>query len=403
LLLIGCLSGSSLQIQAQAPPAAANLATGISQIRAGDYFAALFTLNQVVRQTSAPSEDSATLARAHAFRAMAYSGLGQSERARVAVMLALKADPNVAVGATDFSPATVALFAEARRPVSANPETAGQEAEQAGRFQQAFLSYLNAFQSLPEPPASADDQRLREKIIGVVRKLEAKPPVPQEARDHLRNAQDLLDAEAILGSAAGTASQQAAAELRQSIRIAPWWPDAIFRFATVLQKVQRVDEALVNLSLYRLADPEGYAAMVGRVAPKTGADRSATTAADAKSVGPATLYVYLLRGATSKIRCDGQPIADLEDFHYVKLNVSPGNHTIKVRDSEIVAAFEANREVYLRFSREGYPARYKLRLASPNEAPEELRKRSVVANDPKRTFSAECKAGTSAAKPRSSS
>lgn len=408
LLAIGCLSGSSLQVQAQAPPAAANLAAGISQIRAGDYFAALFTLNQVVKQASGPSEDSATLARAHAFRAMAYSGLRQPERASAAVMLALKADPNVAVGATDFSPATVALFAEARRPVSADPETAGQDAEQAGRFQQAFLSYLSAFQSLPEPPASADDHRLREKIIGVVGKLDTKPPIPQEARDHLRKAQDLMDAEAILGSVAGTASQQAAAELRQSIRLAPWWPDAIFRFATVLQKVQRADEALVNLSLYRLADPEGYAAMVGRVAPKTGADRAATTTEAATSGRPAVIYVYWLptsrsMGVKPKTLCDGELVANIQAGHVVRLNATPGIHSIKVYKETYTGQFVGGQDHYIRAAIEGYPARLKVRLTSAADGSAEIRDREIVPNDAKRTFSAECKAGASAAKPRSGS
>ena len=34
-------------------------------------------------------------------------------------------------------------------------------ADQAGGSQEAFLAYLRAFQALPEPPASADDRRLR--------------------------------------------------------------------------------------------------------------------------------------------------------------------------------------------------------------------------------------------------
>ena len=111
------------------------------------------------------------------------------------------------------------------------------------------------------------------------------------------------------------------------------------------------------------------------------------------------LYVYLLRGSKSKIQCDGQHIADLEDFHYIKLNVSPRHSPIKVRESTIVAAFEANGALYIRFSREGYPARYKLRLASPDEAAEEIRKRGIVANDPERTYSAECSPPAASGKP----
>ena len=48
---------------AQAPSVTANPATGINQVRAGDFFTALFTLNQVVRQTSERPEDAPTLGR----------------------------------------------------------------------------------------------------------------------------------------------------------------------------------------------------------------------------------------------------------------------------------------------------------------------------------------------------
>lgn len=51
LPVIGCLSGLSPQVQVEAPPAAASLATGISQLRAGDCFRALLTLNDVVSRT----------------------------------------------------------------------------------------------------------------------------------------------------------------------------------------------------------------------------------------------------------------------------------------------------------------------------------------------------------------
>jgi hypothetical protein len=109
---------------AQTPSVTANLATGIGQVRAGDFFTALFTLNQVVRQASERPEDAPTLARAHAFRALAYEGLNQPDRAKAAVDLAIAADPNVALSPAEFSTRTIALFDAARRGGSAAPPAA---------------------------------------------------------------------------------------------------------------------------------------------------------------------------------------------------------------------------------------------------------------------------------------
>ena len=55
---------------------------------------------------------SATLARAHAYRAAAYIGLDQPERAMAAALLAVRADPQFVVAVPEFSPAVVKLFAD---------------------------------------------------------------------------------------------------------------------------------------------------------------------------------------------------------------------------------------------------------------------------------------------------
>jgi hypothetical protein len=320
---------------------------------------------------------------------MAYLGLNQPERAQAALVLALKANPGISVEASEFTPAVAALFAGARAPAAASPEAAGQAAEQAGRFQDAFLAYLSAFQSLSDPLAPADDRRLRERIMTVVQKLPTKPVVPQEARAHLTTAEGILAADAALGGSGGPAAQQAAlTELRQAVRIAPWWPEPLFNLASVLQKLQQFDLALFNLNLYRLADPAGF------LARTTPAPAAAPVAAGETPVrrtpASAVLYVYYVRGARSAMRCDGLQLAELESGRFAKVNVPPGSHTIKVRDSEIEADFASNATVYLRFSRDGYPARYRLRVMNADEAAEEIRRRDIVANDPQRTFSGEC-------------
>ena len=44
---------------------------------------------------------------------------------------------------------------------SADFEKTGQAAQQEGRFQDAFIAYLSAYQALPDPPSAEDDRRLR--------------------------------------------------------------------------------------------------------------------------------------------------------------------------------------------------------------------------------------------------
>ena len=219
---------------------------------------------------------------------------------------ALAADPNIAINAPEFPPAVVAMFGELRRPANRDPEAEGDAASQTGGLQEALLAYLRAYQALPEPAAAAADQRLREKIVRVVQKMATKPVVSDDARSHLSKAQDLLDAEAILGGAVGKASEQAAVELRQAIRLAPWWGDATFRLATVQQRLNRVDEALVNLGIYRLADPEGFAARAGRAAPRDASAAPPVAAAPPvvpKPSGPAMIYIS---GPSSSAVADGK-------------------------------------------------------------------------------------------------
>lgn len=137
-------------------------------------------------------------------------------------------------------------------------EAAGETAQQAGRFQDAFEAFVSAYQALPEPPSPNDDRRLRDRIIRTAQRLDAVPAIPLAAREHALKADQLLDAEAILGATAGASSQAAVIELRSALRAAPWWAAPTMKLATTLQKLQRVDEALLNLNLYKLADPVGY-------------------------------------------------------------------------------------------------------------------------------------------------
>lgn len=361
---------------AQVPSAPANLAAGINQVRAGDFFTALFTLNQVVRQTSERREDAAILARAHAFRAMAYEGLNQPDRAKAAVTLALEADPNVVVSPSEFSTRMIALFDAARRPLPADPEAAGQALEQAGRFQQAFQSYLKAYQSLPDPAPTADDQRLREQIIRVVPRLETPPAITAASRAHVAKADQLVEAEAILGSSSGTSSIAAATELRQAVRSSPWWPEATLKLATVLQKLQRVDEALLNLTLYKLAVPGGSPGMP----------------AVKKEDVTGTIHIFRRHGGGSrriKVECDGVTVADLQNDRSVTLTAAPGTHYVDVGGDRLALEVAGGQDHYVRLA-VSFTSGWTVRAVSAEAARAEIAERTIGPADANRIYSTGC-------------
>ena len=280
----------------------------------------------------------------------------------------------------------------------AEPEAAGQAAEEAGRFQQAFVSYLSAYQSLPDPPPAADDRRLREKIIRIVARLSAPPAISPTARAHVAKADELLAGEALLGSSSGTSSLAALAELRQAVRSTPWWAEATLKLATVLQRLQRVDEALLNLNLYQLADPVGYLDMRDRAAAKTpsAAAPSAPPAA-ARSMAPATFYVYWPKqqrgGGTKKVRCDAQNVAELRKNRYVALKAAPGTHAVTFDGKDVIVAAEPGAEYYFRASLEGHTQFSQgpvLRQVTAAVGKAEIKEQKTTINDAKKTFSTQC-------------
>jgi hypothetical protein len=296
----------------------------------------------------------------------------------------------------------VATLAAAVSQATENPELTGDAAEQAGRFQTAFFAYLNAFQSLTDPRLPSDDQRLREKIIKVVQKMEIKPLVPQSARTHLEKADSLLKAESVLGSGGAATQQAAAAELRQAVLIAPWWPDATFRLATVLQKLQRLDEALLNLSLYKLADPAGYLASAEKAnPPKVEPPSSTQLVAPAEKREPLAGMIHVYRpgkfqgsAARAKVECNGQKTAELQNDRFVILTAMPGTHALKIGGREFTLEVEGGHEYYFRTS-SGMRG-WTVRGASPEEARAEMQERSLRPGDANRIYSTECRASLGA-------
>lgn len=396
IALIGlaiCVIALPTRPHAQTRSAQANLAAGISQTRSGDFVNALVTLNEVVSQLAGRADESTTLARAHAFRAVAFIGLEQPEWARAAALQALGADPRIVVGPDEFGANVAALFEHARR-AARDPEAVAEAAEAAGRFQDAFLAYLSAIRSLPETAAPAADQRLREKIIRVVKNLEPKPTVPEEARTLLAKADALLAANVVAGALSDEAAAQAAVELRRVLRIAPWWPDAMVKLAIALQRSDRSDEALLYLNLYESTGPGG----VGM------AERTTPAEPPAAAIAPAVIYVYFPKaarafGVRSKVLCDGHPVADLAPGRFVTLTAAPGFHHFEFKGRHASSTFQTATDHYIRIGIEGYPAHFALRITEPGKAMNEMREKQLVANEQDKTFSAAC-GSVSAAAPR---
>lgn len=125
-------------------------------------------------------------------------------------------------------------------------EIAAKAAEQAGRLRDALTQYTAALQKVPD--SSADDQRLREAIINLAKRLSPRPAIPEEAQRRM-----------IRGRVATKAASdeqgflRAAEEFRQAVKAAPWLQEGYFNLAVVLDKAGRYSEAVRNLKLYLLA------------------------------------------------------------------------------------------------------------------------------------------------------
>lgn len=387
LIAVLVIAGGNSAVATQPTPA---LDEAIQQLRAGDAFRAVLILNDIVAQNPV---DPRLVARAHAVRAMAYLTLNQPERAQAAVALARNADPSFVPSAQDVNPATIALFAAAG-PGTSNPEADARFAEQSGNYQQAFLGYLTAYRALPVPAPRADDQRLRERIIRVVQRLPAAPVIPADAQAHARKAGQLLEAEAILGTTSGASSVTAAEELTKALRIAPWWPQATFQLATVQQRLSRVDDALMNLNLYKLADPDGYAKAAARTTPAPPAARNAV--ASAASVPPAGFgtvhvyrrYNYIGSASRADVSCDNLRMAALQNRRVVTFKVPAGRHTITVHKDTFELDVVPGAEYFFKTNP---GAGWNTRPVLADEARKEIKDHNLKPNEPKHVTSTECR------------
>ena len=140
------------------------------------------------------------------------------------------------------------LLILSRSAFCASDEEMGQAAEAAGKLREALTHYTAALASTMED--SADDQRLREKIIGIVQKLDPPPAVPEEAKRFM------VRGETLVKEAKSEADfTEAAAEFKQALHIAPWLSSAYFNLGLAEEGAGLYDQAIASFKLYLLASP----------------------------------------------------------------------------------------------------------------------------------------------------
>jgi tetratricopeptide (TPR) repeat protein len=132
----------------------------------------------------------------------------------------------------------------------ASLETAARDAERAGRLSDAFSLHLRAVQSLPDPAPLDPDIRLRASLIGLARRIEPRP-VPSKEAERLAARGQLR----FLNARGRGDLEEAAAELRQAVRAAPWAADFAYHLALVDEQLEAYRLAAANLRLYLLTNP----------------------------------------------------------------------------------------------------------------------------------------------------
>ena len=127
-------------------------------------------------------------------------------------------------------------------------EALGQQAEQAGRLREALTHYVTALQSAPD--GSDTDQRLREKIIGLVPKLTPPPAVPDEATRYMGRGRAATEIAQSVDD-----FKKAAIEFQNALKVAPWLASGYFNLGVVQDRAGQYTEAIRSFKLYLLAAP----------------------------------------------------------------------------------------------------------------------------------------------------
>ncbi len=129
------------------------------------------------------------------------------------------------------------------------PAEDGASAEQAGRHREALGHYVKALEAASP---GAEEQRLRERIIDVVKHIRPAPAVPPEAQRRLARAQGAIEL-----AKQPQDYQRAADELRLALQIAPWWAEGYYNLGAVFEKAEKYADSIASLKLYaRASEPK---------------------------------------------------------------------------------------------------------------------------------------------------
>lgn len=136
-------------------------------------------------------------------------------------------------------------------------ESLGESAERAGQLREALKDYVAALQSVAD--GSADDQRLREKIIKVVQKLDPPPALPEEAEKYM-----IRGGLAVKSAKTKEDFNSAIAEFKKALRIAPWLADGYYNLGLVQAEAGDHQGAISSLKFYLMAAPSARDAQAVR-------------------------------------------------------------------------------------------------------------------------------------------
>lgn len=131
---------------------------------------------------------------------------------------------------------------------------------QQERPRNTFKQYLSSFHELHDSHRSCrtnaglcnfDDSSLREPILRIAASLHPPTAIPEEAHQALVQAGALLQQR----NADHTDVQQAVADLRRALILAPWYPEAYYNLALALEISGEYDEAAKQLNYYLELNP----------------------------------------------------------------------------------------------------------------------------------------------------
>src|SRR5205823_5479531 len=143
--------------------------------------------------------------------------------------------------------AFVPLSAEQQLALTSE-QTDGDSANQAGQLDSALQHYLTALQKLPTQWAPPDlVQQLQERIIKVIVNTKSPPAVSEEAKRHYAYA--LAAIENSKASNDESKLDDAINQFDQTLRMAPWWPEAYFNRGIILETRGRYIESVKSLNL----------------------------------------------------------------------------------------------------------------------------------------------------------